>query len=229
MIASALHLSRSDVKALKITDAYSLHRVVYDLFDDIRTETEKKASVSSGILYADKGGDFNGRRILILSNRQPNIPERGELSIKKIPDIFLDYSHYQFEVVVNPTKRDTLKRNEEGKKITGKIIALRSREEIAEWFITKAHSWGFTVSPEHLEIGAVSVKRFEKQKGGQTVTQGQTNVQGRLEVIDKTKFIQSFQQGIGRGRAFGCGLLQIVPINKSPLDIAGVSLDLTED
>ena len=199
------------------------------MFDDIRTETEKKASVSSGILYADKGGDFNGRRILILSNRQPNIPERGELSIKKIPDIFLDYSHYQFEVVVNPTKRDTLKRNEEGKKITGKIIALRSREEIAEWFITKAHSWGFTVSPEHLEIGAVSVKRFEKQKGGQTVTQGQTNVQGRLEVIDKTKFIQSFQQGIGRGRAFGCGLLQIVPINKSPLDIASVSLDLTED
>ena len=43
MIASALHLSRSDVKALKITDAYSLHRVVYDLFDDIRTETEKKS------------------------------------------------------------------------------------------------------------------------------------------------------------------------------------------
>ena len=69
----------------------------------------------------------------------------------------------------------------------------------------------------------------QKQKGGQTVTQGQTNVQGRLEVIDKTKFIQSFQQGIGRGRAFGCGLLQIVPINKSPLDIASVSLDLTED
>jgi CRISPR system Cascade subunit CasE len=208
MIASALHLHRSDVKALKITDAYSLHRVVYDLFDDIRTETEKKASVSSGILYADKGGDFNGRRILILSNRQPNIPELGELSIKKISDSFLDYSHYQFEVVVNPTKRDTLKRNEEGKKISGKIIALRSREEIAEWFITKAPSW------EHLEIGAVSVKRFEKHKGGQTVTQGQANVQGRLEVIDKTKFIQSFQQGIGRGRAFGCGLLQIVPINK---------------
>ena len=66
MIASVLHLSRADVKALKITDAYSLHIAVYSLFDDIRTENEKQKSVPSGILYADKGGDFHGRKILLL-------------------------------------------------------------------------------------------------------------------------------------------------------------------
>jgi CRISPR system Cascade subunit CasE len=43
MFASVLHLSRADVKSLKITDAYSLHRVVYDLFDDICSESEKQA------------------------------------------------------------------------------------------------------------------------------------------------------------------------------------------
>ncbi len=212
MIASALHLSRSDVKALKITDAYSLHRVVYDLFDDIRSDEDKQKSIPSGILYADKGGDFNGRKILILSNRQPTIPDHGELLIKKIADSFLDYQQYRFEVVVNPTKRDKLERNETGKKVSGKIIALRKREEIADWFINKAPQWGFEVSPEHLEIGTVSVKQFEKKKEGPTITQGQATVQGRLMVIDKTKFVQSFQQGIGRGRAFGCGLLQIVPL-----------------
>ncbi|NOU14960.1 MAG: hypothetical protein HOO92_13515, partial [Methylococcaceae bacterium] len=42
MHASVLRLSRSDVKALKITDAYSLHRVVYDLFDDVRSEQQKQ-------------------------------------------------------------------------------------------------------------------------------------------------------------------------------------------
>jgi CRISPR system Cascade subunit CasE len=201
MIASALHLSRADVKALKITDAYSLHIAIYSLFDDVRSLEDKQKSIPSGILYADKGGDFNGRKILLLSNRQPNIPEHGELSIKKIADSFLDYERYRFEVVMNPTKRENLSR---------KIIALRTREEIAAWFIEKAPQWGFKVSPEHIEVREIEVKRFEK--GGQTVTQGQAKLIGRLTVKDKEKFVQSFQQGIGRGRAFGCGLLQIVPL-----------------
>lgn len=201
MIASVLHLSRADVKALKITDAYSLHRVVYDLFDDIRSDEEKQKSVPSGILYADKGGDFHGRQILILSNRQPNVPKYGELSIKTIADSFLDYPHYRFEVVVNPTKRDNA---------TGKIIAIRKREEIANWFIEKAPQWGCEVSPAHLQVDNISVKNFKK--GEQAVTQGQAILSGRLKVTSRETFIKSFQQGIGRGRAFGCGLLQIVPI-----------------
>ena len=56
MIASVLHLTRADVKALKITDTYSLHRVVYSIFDDIRSDSQKTQSVSSGILYADIRG-----------------------------------------------------------------------------------------------------------------------------------------------------------------------------
>jgi CRISPR system Cascade subunit CasE len=202
MIASALHLSRADVKALKINDAYSLHIAIYSLFDDVRSSEDKQKSIPSGILYADKGGDFDGRKILMLSNRQPNIPEHGELSIKKIADSFLDYENYRFEVVMNPTKRENQSR---------KIIALRKREDIAEWFITKAPQWGFAVSPEHLEVREIEVKRFEKKKGGQTVTQEQAKLIGRLTVTDKEKFVQSFQNGIGRGRAFGCGLLQVVP------------------
>ena len=201
MIASALYLSRADVKALKITDAYSLHRVVYDLFGDTRSDEEKKASVPSGILYADKGGDFNGRRILMLSNRQPNLPKHGELSLKAIADSFLDYPHYRFEVVVNPTKRENASR---------KLIALRSREDIAYWFIDKAPHWGFEVSADHLEVRDIQVKRFEK--GGQAITQGQAHLLGRLTVTNKENFKRSFQDGIGRGKAFGCGLLQIVPV-----------------
>ncbi|MDO9105268.1 MAG: type I-E CRISPR-associated protein Cas6/Cse3/CasE [Methylovulum sp.] len=209
MIASVLHLTRSDVKALNITDAYSLHRIVYDLFDDIRNNEEKQKSVPSGILYADKGGDVHGRKILMLSNRAPNPPEHGELCIKKIADSFLDHPHYRFEVVVNPSKRAKLNRNETGKKVSGKIVALRKREDIATWFIEKAPQWGFSVTPEHLEIVNIAVKQFEKS--GQTITQGQAQLIGRLTVTDKAKFVQSFQNGIGRGRAFGCGLLQIIP------------------
>jgi len=202
MIASVLNLTRADVKALKITDTYSLHRVVYSIFDDIRSDSQKTQSVSSGILYADKGGDFHGRKILILSNRQPNAPEHGEISIKKIAETFLDYSDYRFEVIVNPTKRDSKSRQ---------LTPLKTREEIANWFISKAPQWGFEVSSPHLEIEGICVKRFT-DKNGNHVTQGQAKVLGRLHVSDKEKFVQSFKQGVGRGRAFGAGLLQVVPL-----------------
>jgi len=201
MIASALHLNRSDVKTLKITDPYSIHRVIYDLFEDIRSSKEKQSSVSSGFLYADKGGDFNHRQILILSDRMPQIPKYGELRIKTIPSDFLSYDNYRFEVTVNPTQRNNASR---------KIIPIKGRENIAHWFINKSSGWGFKVNPHTLEVLKISVKRFEKK--GHQVTQSYANLTGQLQVVDKERFNQSFKKGIGRGRSFGCGLLQIVPI-----------------
>jgi CRISPR system Cascade subunit CasE len=206
MHASVLRLSRSDVKALKITDAYSLHRVVYDLFDDVRSEQQKQTSVTSGILYADKGGDFNNRLILMLADRQPNpAPAFGEVESKIIGEGFLQYSRYAFEVTVNPSKRDNQ---------SGKIVAVRGREAIAEWFIERGEkSWGFKVNPNNLQIEKMSVQTFKKD--GQTVTHGSATLKGELQVIDREQFSQSFRQGIGRGRAFGFGLLQIVPLSSS--------------
>jgi len=215
MIASALHLSRHDIKELKLnqleTFDYQLHKVVYQLFDDIRSEEQKKQGISSGFLYADKGGGFNGRQILMLSNRQPNLPEYGEISSKKIAPNFLGYQHYRFEVVVNPVKCGAIRFNDQGKKKKGKIIPLKNREEIAQWFIDKSiNNWGFETSSEHLDVQDIGVKKF--RKGSNEVVQAQAKLEGRLKVTDKEKFINSFQLGIGRGKAFGCGLLQIVPL-----------------
>ncbi|MDO6748885.1 type I-E CRISPR-associated protein Cas6/Cse3/CasE, partial [Gilvimarinus sp. 1_MG-2023] len=93
LYASALHLDRKAVKALKITDPYSLHRVVYSLFPDIRTEAEKHSHIQSGIVYADQGGDFHGRKVLMVSDRPPM--ERvdgqyGDVISKPIAASFLD-------------------------------------------------------------------------------------------------------------------------------------------
>ena len=105
MFASRYRLSPHDAKALRVTDTYSLHRVVYGLFDDVREGDREKGS---GILFVDMGGDKYGRQLLILSDRQPREPEYGKfVRTEPIPEAFFGFSAYRFETVVNPVKRDS--------------------------------------------------------------------------------------------------------------------------
>ncbi|MBB3062816.1 type I-E CRISPR-associated protein Cas6/Cse3/CasE [Microbulbifer rhizosphaerae] len=210
MVASVLHLDRRSVRALRITDAYSLHRVVYSLYDDVRDAGEKQASIVSGILYADQGGDYRGRKILMLANREPMVAvdgRYGEVHSKPIPENFLEYDLYRFKVIVNPTRRDSASR---------KLVPVRGREAVAEWFAERATaSWGFDVTIRNLQVDKIEVLQF-KDKQQRQVTIAQAHVQGMLRITDKARFTASFTQGIGRARAYGCGLLQIVPITDNP-------------
>lgn len=210
LIASVLHLDRQASKALRITDPYSLHRVVYSLFADVRSAEEKVASQASGILYADQGGDFHSRRILLLSDRIPADcidGQYGQVQSKSIADSFLEHNRYRFKVIINPTRRDSA---------TRKLLPVKGREAIGDWFCERAlQSWGFRVSREHLQVDRVDVLRF-KDKLQHTITQAQAHIQGQLEVTDRTQFHTSFARGIGRARTFGCGLLQIIPLLDNP-------------
>lgn len=192
MIASLLKLNRADCMALKITDAYSIHRVVYELFPGELRD----------FLFVDKGGDITSRQILILSNRMPQTPQLGEIESKTIPDSFLEHDHYGFEVTVNPTKRD---------KQTGKIVAICGRDNLRQWFIDKAPSLGFTVCEESLEIRRAGVQTFDLGNG-KIVTHNSAAFIGKLTVTDRAKFQQSFCKGVGRAKGFGFGFLQIVPL-----------------
>ncbi|MDY0272216.1 MAG: type I-E CRISPR-associated protein Cas6/Cse3/CasE [Advenella sp.] len=210
LIASVLHLDRHAVSELRINDVYSLHKAVYSLFPDIRSPEAKCHSVPSGFLYADKGGSYHQRKILLLSNRKPKerVHEKyGYVQSKELNQNYLLHSHYRFEVIVNPTRRDSASR---------KLVPVKGREAIALWFAERAEqSWGFKVSLPHLQIGTINVEQF-KDKNKHCITLAQAHITGRLEVIDQQRFVQSFASGIGRGRAFGCGLLQIVPVVENP-------------
>ena len=210
LIASVLHLDRAAIKALRITDPYSLHRVVYSLYQDTRATRTEPGQESSGILYADQGGDFNGRRILMLADRSPADcidGQYGKVQQKPIPAGFLDHATYRFKVIVNPVYRDNASR---------KLIPARGRAAIEQWFCERApKNWGFEPELPQLEVGSVQVLQF-RDKHKQLITLAQAELQGILTVTQPDDFQRGFIQGIGRGKAFGCGLLQIVPIVENP-------------
>lgn len=210
LIASVLHLDRTAIKALRITDPYSLHRVVYSLYADIRAVGGQPGQESSGILYADQGGDFSGRRILMLSNRPPADcidGQFGEVQQKPIPAGFLDHACYRFKLIINPVYRDSA---------TRKQIPVKGRLAIEQWFCERApQNWGFEPKWAQLEVGPVQVLQF-RDKQQQRITLAQAELQGVLTVTRRDDFQRAFAQGIGRGKAFGCGLLQIIPIIENP-------------
>lgn len=146
----------------------------------------------------------------MLANRQPSSvvdDQYGEVLSKLIPENFLEHEYYHFKVIINPTRRDSASR---------KLVAVRGREEIFQWFVERAkNSWGFEVSTEHMHVDKINVLQF-KDKQQRLITIGQAHVQGELRITDRVRFNRSFTQGIGRARAYGCGLLQIVPIVDNP-------------
>ena len=193
MIASVLRLSRSDCQAFKITDAYSIHRVVYGLFP----------GESRDFLFADKGGDFHARQILILSERIPEAPKFGKIESKTVPDSLLEHDDYGFEVTVNPTIRDSK---------SGKTVAIRGNQNLLQWFLKKAPSLGFEIHADTLEVRHAGVQLFDLGEG-KTVTHNSATFMGKLKVTDRGKFHDSFRKGIGRAKGFGFGLFQIVPFH----------------
>jgi len=218
LTASILYLTRKDVQALRIKDPYALHKAVYSLYPDVRSAEEKQGSTPSGFLHADLGGDHNVRKVLLLSNREPALflkdssgqGKHGDVQSRRVSPDFLTHKNYRFRVVVNPTQRNSQSR---------KLVPIKGRENVAQWFASRAEkSWGFKVVPASLQVDSTDVLEF-RDKNQRPVTIAQAQVQGVLEVTNPEQFKQSFAQGIGRGRAFGCGLLQIVPIVENPFAI----------
>lgn len=193
LFVSMLRLKRKDMKALNVVDTYSLHRVVYNLFD-IEQKEERQ------IQWVDKGGDAFSKHIMIFSTSEPrNIIDVVTLDIetKEIPLSMLDYGMYRFETVVNATMRQGEKR----------ILPVKGEEAIENWFNTRSENWGvefISVEVEGTEIDSFAAKH--------PITISKAKVIGSFKVTDKEKFTKTFKNGIGRSKSFGCGLLQIMPI-----------------
>lgn len=205
LLASQLLLSRKDIAELRIHDAYALHRVVYSLFENVR-ENSTHPGESAGLLYADAGMLDRHRRILLLSNRPPRsrVADRyGRIDSKPIAPSFLSHDRYRLQVVANPV----VERN-------GHREPIRKVEQIKQWFVDRAPSWGFDVDQESLDATVPTVQRIQAPSGHK-LSVSQSRITGVLSVKDRERFIASFQSGIGRARAFGCGLLQVKPIISS--------------
>ncbi len=190
MIASTLTLDTTAMHQFTVYDAYAIHRVVYDLFPGTKRNF---------LYYHYPQASNRGTRILILSETQPLLPFSGSLESKFVQNSFLEHNHYAFKVRLNPVIRTQ-----------EKARSILRQDELIQWFAKKQSNWGFHADIARLELSNKGVIEIKGKEGSMVFNE--CTFTGVLEVVDRKSFIKSFCEGIGRGKAFGFGLLQLLPL-----------------
>lgn len=106
-----------------------------------------------------------------------------------------------------------------GDRPRGVLVPHRTVPAQLAWLTEHLPRWGFTVLTTHTDepdIILTSRERLSFRRGqgdgrsGKVVLQTAT-FEGRVQVADAETARLSVQQGVGRGRAYGCGLLTLAP------------------
>lgn len=75
-----------------------------------------------------------------------------------------------------------------------------------QWLTDRADAFGFTL-PVAPEVGAYRQHALSKKEGGEPIRYSSVDYEGLLEVADPVALNEVLRHGIGRAKAFGCGLL----------------------
>lgn len=134
------------------------------------------------------------------------------VEIKEYDKIFEKVSNgatFRFKIDANPV---IVRTDENGTKIRIPLLPAnedRDRRGLlsqGEWFNNKAGKAGFSV--DNVLISG-NTKMIFKKGQKEDVTFQKATFEGFLTVTDKDKFIETLKAGIGREKAYGCGMLSI--------------------
>lgn len=186
---------------LKLFNAYDWHQFVWHAFPEHGQDTR---DFLTRLERHERKDQF---RLLILSASTPQRPaELADASViwqsKTVADSFLNHDAYQFQIRANPTKRDHQ---------TRKRVPLLDREEQLAWLERKAGQSGFRVLPESVRILPEGRQVFRDRARKKAGLHHAVEFEGVLVVEQRDRFRQAFAKGIGSAKAFGFGLLALVP------------------
>lgn len=109
-----------------------------------------------------------------------------------------------FRLDANPVHRLSA---EDGKRIVGHVTA----EQQVQWLLDRQDVLGIGLTDADgqrtVEVISRDVKKFRRE--GATVTLATATFSGILDVRDPGRLRDALVQGVGRGKAYGCGLLTL--------------------
>ena len=91
----------------------------------------------------------------------------------------------------------------------GKILAHVTAAQQKQWLLDRAEKHGFRLTEESFEVVKRGFLSFAKGKERRKVTLGICTFEGSLEVTDADRFREALTRGVGRGKAYGLGLMTV--------------------
>ena len=202
MYLTRITLNQEHARDLKLFDAYAWHQTLWQAFPN--REGEARDFLSR---VESRAG---GYQALLLSPAQPTPTAWGHWEIKAIPDSFLEFTHYRFDLRVNPVISKPVRSADGTPRPRGRRCPIVNRDELIAWMGRKAESNGFQIDSDHLSLAPPVRQPF--RKGRKTNVHTRVDFQGVLTVTDRDAFLHAFQHGIGPAKAFGFGMLMLQPI-----------------
>lgn len=162
--------------------------------------------------------DYLGGRLymLVLSEEKPDLSNvinqfgTGKQTESRNYDTLLQKitpdSYWHFRLIANPTKscKNLSKPNERGT-----VVAHRTVEFQKKWLLDRAKKNGFEIEEEMFDVKEMRWNHFAKS-GKRVVSLLAVTYEGTLKVTDVEKFQALLCNGIGRGKAYGMGMLTVV-------------------
>lgn len=162
--------------------------------------------------------------LLVLSAEQPNFenmssqfgyqllePQWETKNYNQLLDRLQAGQLWRFRLRANPVQSSFKEKNQKSGR--GKVFAHVTQEQQKQWLIGRAQDCGFSLDINAFDVVHTEWKRFRKDKGSsQEVTLRTADFEGILTITDTDSFKQTLLSGIGRAKAYGCGLLTVARI-----------------
>lgn len=204
----------SDVRR-DLADCHEMHRTLMSAWPDVEDGCAVRRSL--GVLYrVEPPRPGRGPVVLVQSASAPDWSRKVSSNYvttaetKALPEAYPQASlgrRLRFRLLGNPTRSVATEDRPRGQRVE----LVREEDKLA-WLTRQGHAHGFTIPLEH-GVPAVTIGPTEKVQGRRTgepaVTIGASLFEGVLEVRDAEKFRAAVVGGIGRAKAYGCGLLSI--------------------
>ena len=190
MYLSRFLIPKQQMLKRRVFSEYDLHKLIWTCFpdrpDEKRSFLFRTEELSSGI------------QILLLSREQPvPIPFAAWDGTKSFSASFAAGSLFMFRLKANPVQRGSADR---------KLHAITNEAALSDWLHRKADRHGFSLKSVP-EFSACHLAAFSKKQNQAQIALNIVDISGVLSVTDADAFAAAVRNGIGRGRAFGCGML----------------------
>lgn len=184
-----------------------LHGAIEDSFPGERERRLWRIDRLSGqtylMLLSDEQPDLTGvQRQFGYADRPWQTKDYAPLLERIVPG-----SLWRFRLVCNPTKSEM--EGSAGQR--GKVKAILKDELQRAWLIAQGGKHGFSVDANGFSIMSSEWLNFKKGKeNGREVSMLQVTFEGVLTVTDRDAFVDALKCGIGRGKAYGMGMMTVI-------------------